>query len=234
MTKRCVFCLPFIALAMNVSAASVAAAPVPTIVTPTTALTFVSHPSSEDTPFDIIRVGGVLPAITIGKHPAWYDLGGGAVWIGAWSTGDPTRPDYIVEPNGTTMPVTQKFTLPDGFQVVSATLQFLADDTASGWINGQPVFLPNFGQDVNCAPDKPGCLERNMWVGDVTALILPGINILAAEIVQTGGASFGAEWALDIQVTQSPVPEPGTATMFGLSLVLAIPWYRRRMKGRRS
>jgi hypothetical protein len=177
--------------------------------------------------------GPTVPVIGIGKNPAWYGPLQGTQWIGIAPTGDPSNPNFVTYPNGTIVGFTMTFTLPVNFVVSSAVLQVLADDTATGYVNGQTVYtaVPTLG--TNCASGAPGCISSTLLTQNVTAYVHGGTNTFSTSVIQMGGSSFGTNYRLDVTGNMScdPVPEPSTLAFTGLgALLCASAVIKRRAK----
>jgi hypothetical protein len=188
--------------------------------------TFSSHPSATNTLTDAVT-SPEGPVVGIGENPAWYGPVSGSIWVGVGQTGDPSRPGFVVMPNGTVTTYFDAFVLPDGFNVQSATLQVLADDTASGWMNGMQLFTSSDIPANNCAAQAPGCWQSTMWTGNITPLVHDGNNILQLDVVQKWGSSTGGDWEATIVGT---TPEPATFAFLGAGFAFIgfVRWRRRK------
>lgn len=178
-------------------------------------LTFQSHPSSTNTATDMV-FSDVGPVIPIPPNPAWYTPAG-TTWVSPWQSGDPSAPGFYSPVNGTTVIFSHMFEIPLNFLVMSATLQVLADDTTSGWLNGNILFPPGSGSAPHCVANPPGCVLSTLWTGNVTTnLFHSGMNTLQLPTEQLNGQSFGANWVLEVngEYRQPEVPEPGTVYLF--------------------
>lgn len=198
-----------IVLAILLSVLSVGFAPAATV------LTFQSHPTSLDTATSQV---GSNAGLVMGLVPnsAWHTPSG-TTWVSPWPSGDPSLPGFFSPANGTTVTFGHDFKLPDNFVVTGSTLVVLADDTATGFINGVQIFPAGTVQLPHCT-NPPGCTLSTMWTGNVPAVLFQaGWNKLEFAVPQLYGESFGANWKLTVE--GNSVPEPGTFALMGAALI---------------
>ena len=86
------------------------------------------------------------PTQVIAPNPAWAGPLAGSSWISSANTGNPSAPGFIVLPNNTEVTFTQVFYLSGN--ITGGTLDVLADDTASVWLNGVEIASGNLGVNL--------------------------------------------------------------------------------------
>jgi hypothetical protein len=163
----------------------------------------------------------------ISANPAWAAALAGSSWISNANTGNPSAPGFIVVPNGTAVTFTQTFNLVG--TITGATLDVLADDTASVWLNGTELAMANLGGSYpTCSSVAIGCLAGTMGVFDFAELqpyLVDGTNTLSFVVYQEAGSSYGLDYAGTITTT----PEPGSLLMLGMGLMGIALTARRRL-----
>jgi PEP-CTERM motif len=113
--------------------------------------------------------------------------------------------------------------------ITGATLDVLADDTASVWLNGTELAAANLGGSYPTCSSLPiGCLTGTMGVFDFAELqpfLVDGTNTLSFVVYQEAGSSYGLDYAGTITTT----PEPGSLLMLGMGLTGIVLTARRRL-----
>jgi hypothetical protein len=162
----------------------------------------------------------------ISPNPAWAAPLAGSSWISFANTGNPSVPGFIVVPNGTDVTFTQTFDLTG--DITGASLDVLADDTASVWLNGVELASPNLnGPYPTCSSLPIGCLTSTMGVftfAQLQPLLVDGENTLSFDVYQEAGSSYGLDYAGMVST-----PEPGTLLLLGSGLVGIALKARRRL-----
>lgn len=163
----------------------------------------------------------------ISPNPAWAAPLAGSSWISNANTGNPSAPGFIVVPNGTAVTFTQTFNLVG--TITGASLDVLADDTASVWLNGTQLAMANLGGSYpTCSSLAIGCLAGTMGVFDFAELqpyLQDGTNTLSFVVYQEAGSSYGLDYAGTVVTT----PEPGSLMMLGMGLMGIALTARRRL-----
>jgi len=162
----------------------------------------------------------------ISSNPAWAAPLPGSSWISYANTGNPSTPGFIVVPNGTDVTFTQIFYLTGN--ITGASLDVMADDTASVWLNGTELASANFaGPYPTCSSLPIGCLTGTMGIftfADLQPYLVDGKNTLSFDVYQEAGSSYGLDYAGTITT-----PEPATLMMLVLGLFGIALNARRRL-----
>ncbi len=163
----------------------------------------------------------------ISPNPAWAAPLPGSSWISYANTGAPSAPGFIVVPNGTAVTFTDTFNLTG--TITGATLDVLADDTTSVWLNGVELASGNLGGSYPTCSSLPiGCLTSTMGVFNFAELqpyLTDGTNTLSFVVYQEAGSSYGLDYAGTVTTT----PEPGSLLMLGTGLMAIVLTARRRL-----
>jgi len=163
----------------------------------------------------------------ISPNPAWAAPLAGSSWISFTNTGNPSSAGFTVLPNGTAVTFSQTFNLSG--TITGATLDVLADDTASVWLNGVELASGNLGGSYPTCSSLPiGCLTSTMGVFNFAELqpyLQDGTNTLSFVVYQEAGSSYG----LDYAGTVTSTPEPGSLMMLGMGLMGIALTARRRL-----
>jgi hypothetical protein len=162
----------------------------------------------------------------ISRNPAWALPLAGSSWISFANTGAPSALGFIVVPNGTKVTFTEMFNLTGN--VTGASLDVLADDTASVWLNGVELASGNLGGSYPTCSSLPiGCLTSTMGgftFAQLQPYLLDGENTLSFDVYQEAGSSYGLDYAGTIST-----PEPGTLMLLGFGLFAIALKTRRRL-----
>jgi len=196
------------------------------------------------TPPGTIFPGGLTLATTVNGAPfvstgATTNIGTGAgVWAGplagsSWVSFTNTAPGSgNVAANGDYVYRTTFDTTGLGAGALSGTMNILADDTVSVFLNGtalaNEVEIANpIGGDGHCSDGVPSCTAP---AGTTFALngLISGVNTLWFVVEQTGLSAEGLDF--NGTVSTSPVPEPSTLLMLGTGLLGSAGAMFRRMR----
>jgi hypothetical protein len=163
----------------------------------------------------------------ISPNPAWAAPLAGSSWISFTNTGNPSSAGFTVLPNGAAVTFTQTFNLSG--TITGATLDVLADDTASVWLNGVELASGNLGGSYPTCSSLPiGCLTSTMGVFNFAELqpyLQDGTNTLSFVVYQEAGSSYGLDYAGTVTTT----PEPGSLLMLEMGLMGIALTARRRL-----
>ena len=178
--------------------------------------------TTNSTRFATVDLSGALH-----PNPAWAGAFPGSDWISYGSTGDHDDPGYFSPPDGTLVTFTTDFTLIGA--ITGGSLRVLADDTASVYLNGHQLIAADIRPGSKCSSEPIGCLLSTEGVFDFAQLapyLVDGVNTLSFRVVQTGGSSFGLDFAG--KVDDGATPEPATVAFIGAGLLVlaAIGWRR--------
>lgn len=122
-------------------------------------------------------------------------------------------------------------------QATSFTINLLADDTVTVWLDlqstGNRVALRNTGPNVTCQNGVPNCTTVfTVTDGPALALLTAGTHSLIFDVSQTNLQAMGLDWTGTV-TTGSPVPEPGTLMLLGTGLIGSAGTLMRRMRASR-
>jgi PEP-CTERM motif len=162
---------------------------------------------------------------TSDQSTIWFNIPGGD-WISVANTGNESGSNFVLEPNGFAVTFTDTFILTS--LPSNATLDVLADDTASVTVNGVSVWSASSGPFPLCSTAVIGCLNSSEGTFNVLSDLTLGSNTLVFTTYQENGGPFGLDFALTEGAAQTP--EPGTLIMLGSGLigVLGLRGLRRR------
>jgi PEP-CTERM motif len=157
---------------------------------------------------------------------AWAGPLAGSSWISFATTGDTSNPGFIVVPNGTAVTFSQTFSLSG--TVTSASLNVLADDTTSVWINGTEIASANLGGSYPTCSSLPiGCLtgtEGIFTTAQLAPYLVDGTNTISFVVYQEAGSSYGLDYAGMIAT-----PEPESLMLLGSGLFGLAAFGRRKL-----
>jgi hypothetical protein len=148
---------------------------------------------------------------------AWAAPLSGSNWVSFANTGDTFDPGFVVVPNGTSATFSQTFNLSG--TVTDATLDVLADDTASVFVNGNQIFPSNF---VNIG--WLSSTEGMFGMSQIAPYLVDGTNTISFVVSQTGGSSYGLDYSGVIST-----PEPGSLMLLGSGLIGLVGFGRRKL-----
>lgn len=141
----------------------------------------------------------------------------GSSWVSFANTGDTSDPGFVLVPNGTSTTFSQTFNLSG--TVTDATLDVLADDTASVFLNGNQIFP---GNSVNIG--WLSSTEGVFGMAQLAPYLVDGTNTISFVVSQVGGSSYGLDYAGVIST-----PEPGSLALLGSGLFGLIGIGRRKL-----
>ena len=159
-------------------------------------------------------------------NAAWAGPLAGSSWISFADTGDTSDPGFVVVPNGTAVTFSQTFNLSG--TVTSASLDVLADDTTSVWINGVEIASANLGGSYPTCSSLPiGCLTGTEGIFNTAQLapyLVDGTNTISFIVYQEAGSSYGLDYSGVIST-----PEPGSLMLLGSGLIGLVGFGRRKL-----
>jgi len=178
--------------------------------------------STNSTGFATVALSG-----TLHPNPAWAVALPDSDWISYGSTGDHSDPGYFSPPDGTLVTFTTEFTLSGA--IIGGSLKVLADDSTSVILNGHRLIAADLRPGSKCSSDPIGCLlstEGVFTFAQLAPYLVDGVNTLSFGLVQTGGSSFGLDFAG--KVDDDATPEPATVSLLGAGMVVLALVRRRK------
>ena len=166
-----------------------------------------------------------------GVTPTWAAAIGGSTWVGISPTAGPSG---TINPNFGTYTFT--LDLGSGLAGYSGTIDVLADDTTSVFLNGVEIQPADSGGDSHCETG-PGitCLTPFAVGLPGSGAFVAGDNTLTFGVLQAGTGPAGGSGdpsGLDFEgsISNSTIPEPGTLLLLGTGLIGTAGVMFRRMR----
>ncbi|HEY6412682.1 MAG TPA: PEP-CTERM sorting domain-containing protein [Edaphobacter sp.] len=164
-----------------------------------------------------------------GVTPTWHAALGSSSWVGISPNAGPT---------GTINPAKGTYTFTDdlgsGLLGYGGTIDVLADDTTSVFLNGVLLVPPAGGGDGHCESGQPNCLTPYTVGLPGGASFSAGDNVLTFVVLQAGtgplhGGGTGDPSGLDYSGSIT-TPEPSTLLLLGTGLIGSAGALLRRMR----
>ena len=179
----------------------------------------------------------VVDGSAFAASTATQNISPGSVWAGplgssSWVSFANTGPGASVPQDGDYVYETTFDTTSLGSGPLAGSLDILADDTVSVFLNGTGAAneietAGGIGTDNDCSTGAPSCTGTGGNTYSFSGLT-NGVNTLYFVVEQTGAYSEG----VDFTVTASQVPEPSSLLMLGTGLVGSAGALFRRMRSK--
>jgi hypothetical protein len=150
-------------------------------------------------------------------NAAWAAPLSGSSWVSFANTGDTSDPGFVLLANGTSATFSQTFNLSG--TVTDATLDVLADDMASVFLNGNQIFPTNSG-NIGWLSSTEGIFDMSQ----IAPYLVDGTNTISFVVSQEGGYSYGLDYSGVITT-----PEPGSLMLLASGLIGLVGFGRRKL-----